>query len=66
MDDRCHGEFMSTWESNVKMDRKGMNKTWRWMCQVDESGSGLKSGKDFVQMVKKLTQRFNVYYYTNI
>jgi len=36
------------------------------MCQVDQPGSVVKSGKDFVKMVKKLTQGFNVYYYTNI
>ena len=36
------------------------------MCQLDQSGSVIQSGKDFVKMVKKLTQRLNVYYYTNI
>jgi len=44
---------MSRWEKNTKIDRKGMNKTWRWMCQLDQPGSVVKSGKDFVKMVKE-------------
>jgi hypothetical protein len=55
---------MSRWESNTKIDRKGIRHgggdvNWINLALV-------KSGKEFVKMVKKLTQGFNVYCYTSI
>ena len=52
---------MSWWESNTKIDRKGRGHGGGGVSCY-QPGCVVNFGKDFVKMVKKQTQRFNVYY----